>query len=313
VKCIVIYFSQTGNTEKIARAIQGGIKQSAGHCDIVNLKDANPRRLFNYDLIGLGSLVLHFEEPGNVSAFISNMRFVGGKQCFVFSTHGTHPEYFFPSIVPKLKSKGLTVIGMHDWYAGCPFNARPYPTDGHPDDIDLNEANDFGIQMVELSRRISAGEIGLIPPPPPEPKISQNQVEEILHPAQLGKKELAFSYKDRVKFYKEKCNYPDCRLCMDNCPVDGIDLSMEPPVIAKPCISCEFCGRICPTGALADEPRPSGMRKSEVFRKFFLEPPGLIEAEAEGCFRRLVPKEKVGTDPPTQMKHPLWIIGKGLT
>lgn len=313
MRSIVIYFSQTGNTEKIARAIHISLKQGSDHSDLVKIRDFNPRGLAEYDLIGIGSPVMHFEEPGNVRAFINDMRFVGGKHCFVFSTHGTHPEYCFPSIVPRLKNKGLVIVGMRDWFGSCPFNARPYPTDGHPDEIDLKEAEQFGQEMVEHSRRIAAGETGLIPPPPPVPQITQRQIEEILHPASLGKKEMAYGFKDRMKFYPEKCTYPQCRLCMDNCPVFGIDLTVSPPVVATPCISCEFCAKICPTGAISDENKPTGLRKSEAFRKFFLEPPGLEEAEAAGRFRRYVPKEKVGTDPPAPVKHPVFIIGKGLT
>ena len=39
MKSIVIYFSQTGNTEKIALAIQAGIKHISGQCDIARLQD----------------------------------------------------------------------------------------------------------------------------------------------------------------------------------------------------------------------------------------------------------------------------------
>jgi hypothetical protein len=87
VKCIIIYFSQTGNTEKIAKAIQTGLKSITGHCDILTLKEANPKRLYDYDLIGLGSLVI-IKEPPNVSAFINSLRFVGGRHAFSFCTHG---------------------------------------------------------------------------------------------------------------------------------------------------------------------------------------------------------------------------------
>jgi flavodoxin len=87
MKCIVIYFSQTGNTEKVAKAIQAGVKQASGHCDITKIKDANPRRLYEYDLIGLGSPCFG-REPFNVAAFINKMRFVGGKHVFAFTTHG---------------------------------------------------------------------------------------------------------------------------------------------------------------------------------------------------------------------------------
>lgn len=140
MKCVVIYFSQTGNTEKIARAIQTGIKQIAGNCDLLTVKEANPRRLFEYDLIGLGSPIMD-KEPANVTAFINNLRFVGGKHIFSFCTHGTMGYIYNPSVVPQLRKKGLLVVGWNDWYGTCwgPIHQpTPYPTDGHPDAIDLN-------------------------------------------------------------------------------------------------------------------------------------------------------------------------------
>ena len=39
-KCVVIYSSMTGNTEKAARAIQRGVEQAAGNCDIFPIKEA---------------------------------------------------------------------------------------------------------------------------------------------------------------------------------------------------------------------------------------------------------------------------------
>ena len=47
-----------------------------------------------------------------------------------------------------------------------------------------------------------------------------------------------------------KCRYPKCHLCVDNCPMDAIDLSANPITFRKGCISCTFCERICPTGAI---------------------------------------------------------------
>jgi menaquinone-dependent protoporphyrinogen IX oxidase len=82
MKSIVVYFSQTGNTEKIANAVQAGVEQMAGHCDIARIKDANPKRLYEYDLIGIGSPLF---EVTNVWQFMKSMRFVGGKHVYTFS------------------------------------------------------------------------------------------------------------------------------------------------------------------------------------------------------------------------------------
>jgi flavodoxin/ferredoxin len=303
LKCILIYFSQTGNTEKVARAIQSGVKQATGHCDIVKIKDANPLRLYEYDLIGLGSPVIG-AEPGNVSAFINNIRFAGGKHIFVFATHGTQPQNFFPSIVPKLKRRGLIVIGTRDWYGNCcsPESPIPFPTAGHPDEIDLKEAKEFGKEIVERSLRISVGETELIPPVPKPPPLRP------VEPPPVKK------FKDLAKLNMEKCIYPECRLCMDNCPMDGIDLTVTPPVFAHPCIDCVFCARICPTGAIDADVWAEAMAQIVAWGLPVILLPALEKAEAEGSFRRLVPLEDIGEKPVYKVynKHPQWIIGKGL-
>jgi flavodoxin/NAD-dependent dihydropyrimidine dehydrogenase PreA subunit len=308
MKCIVIYFSQTGNTEKIAQAIFKGVRLIAGHCDILPIKEANPKRLYEYDLIGVGSPVQD-QEPPNVTAFIHNLRFVGGKHAFSFCTHGTMGYVFNPHVVPQLRNKGLVVIGWNDWYGtswGPTPLPTPYPTDGHPDQIDLDEAEKWGEEMVWRSQRIYAGEADLIPVGPKEFISPDMGDETILH---------RLHFQKIVKFVREKCTYPKCRLCMDNCPLDGIDLSLSRPVIAQPCMNCFFCEQICPTGALnVDEKDLDLLQQWHVnaIRKNGI--PRLAEAEAQGRFRRLTPDERVSWDTPfykVYNKHPRIIIGKG--
>jgi ferredoxin len=306
VKCVVIYFSQTGNTEKIARAIQSGIKQAVGHCNLLKVGEANPRSLYEYDLIGIGSAVVG-DQLGSIGVFLNDLRFVGGKHAFLFCTHGTSPEFFIPTAYEKMQRRGLTVIGLGDWYGDCTLlhMPEPYPTAGHPDEIDLKEAENFGKEMVERSRRISTGETALIPAPPPPST----------HPPLPEKKgEASFTFTSMLRFHKEKCLYPDCRLCMDNCPMYGIDLSINPPLLAKPCLSCEFCARLCPTGALDMDQWLETMKAitSKMLPIIMLHP--LEKAEAEGRFRRLIPLDKLKLDTYGYMvhkKHPQWIIGKG--
>ena len=111
-----------------------------------------------------------------------------------------------------------------------------------------------------------------------------------------------------------KCTDPECRLCMENCPMDGIDLSMNPPVIAKPCEGCGFCAKICPTGALDESEWVNTFKERtakfmDTWYATFID-----KQEAEGKFRRLVPKDKIGRDTPigeVYTKHPQWLIGKG--
>jgi flavodoxin/NAD-dependent dihydropyrimidine dehydrogenase PreA subunit len=309
MKCVVVYFSQTGNTEKIALAIQSGVKQITGNCELITLKEANPKHLFTYDLIGLGSPVYAQKEPGNVTAFINDLRFVGGKHIFSFCTHNTLGYSYNPSVVPQLRKKGLIVVGWNDWYGsswGPIDQATPYPTDGHPDEVDLKEAAEWGQEMAQRSQKIYAGETSLIQDgPEPFPPIDTGDKSSIQH--------LHFRYERR--FNRDKCLYPHCRLCMDNCPVDGIDLSVNPPILADPCLGCMFCEQLCPTGAInVDEKNQEILSKfhTNAIRSVCLK--YLAEDEARGHFRRLIPEEQLTWDTPifkAYSKHPRFIMGRG--
>jgi ferredoxin len=318
MKCAIIYFSQTGNTEKIAVAIQKGVRERDCECDLLKIRDADPTRLYRYDLIGLGSPAFGIE-PANVSKFVSDMRFVGGKHAFVFCTHGTHPENFFPSIYPRMLDRGLIVLGRGNWYGNCYLlhMPEPYPTAGHPDAVDIEEATQFGRDMVDRSRAVAGGDTGLIQAAPsaPPPSPADLPVGPAKH-RKPGEKDIIESFPEMLRFHKEKCRYPRCRLCMENCPVYGIDLSMKPPVLADPCLMCEFCVRVCPTGALDIDEWVEAVAKETAIMVdlFFL--PALDEAEAEGRFRRLLPKDQLRPARYGYMvhtKHPSWVVGRGAT
>ena len=292
MKSIVIYYSQTGNTKKIAQAIHAGMSQTGEQCDIARLKDVNPEDLAGYDLIGLGSPVIHAREFPNVSHFINSIKSVDGKHAFAFCTHGATPGYYLGRVVSAMIQRGLTVIGWEDWFCSAyhPIIPKPYFTDGHPDAIDLKKAKDFGREMVERSRRISRGETELIPTLPKGKEYDERYFPVPESPPEFKKLVSQIEF----KVNKEKCKYPKCTFCMDNCPTGAIDMSASPPIFDRGCDLCWLCEQTCPNGAIEVDYAPldnfhkplniSVLQKSvDVF-------------EAKGLFRRLVPNEEIGWD-----------------
>ena len=87
MKGIVVYYSATGNTAKIAQAIHRGMKKVIT-CDVAPLKKADLRAMPQYDVIALGAPIWYFREPANVRLFIYNMPNLDGKLCIHFCTHG---------------------------------------------------------------------------------------------------------------------------------------------------------------------------------------------------------------------------------
>jgi len=300
MKSIVIYYSQTGSTRQIAQAIHDGIKEQSGQCDIARLQDVDTDDLTGYDLIGLGAPVWHRREPANMMEFIEfTMNSVAGKHGFAFCTHGLYPGRFLARVVPLMRQRGLTVIGWNNWYGSVflPEKPKPYFTDGHPDEIDLNEAKSFGWEIAERSRRIYAGESQLIPvlpqgqeydelyPGPPRLVRRTSEQREI-----IGIR--AFDYKINM----DKCAYPRCTVCIDNCPTHSINLSVSPPILKETCDRCSYCEQICPRGAIEFDWEPIvKIVDEDAIQRFTRESK---EAEARRGFRRLVPLKDVGWNTP---------------
>lgn len=249
MKSIIVYYSATGSTKKVAQAIHAGMRDSMEQCDIAQIKEVDPKRLVEYDLVVIGAPIWYFREPANVRLFIYNMPDLTGKLCIPFCTHGTMPAGIFFTMGSLLVKKGLTIIGWGDWYGSVYMvlhAPKPYLTDGHPDEIDLKDAENFGHEMAERAVRIAAGEKQLIP------ELPKGANAELLwrpNPMHGGIAPLERPQAQR-KINMEKCTYPECTICVDICPMNSIDFSKSPPVFRKNCLEESVCERLCPNNAI---------------------------------------------------------------
>jgi len=184
-----------------------------------------------------------------------------------------------------------------------PGMPKPYYTAGHPDEQDFAEAEAFGREMAENSPRIKAGETELIYPDP-------EMNDKVFEQAMICSNMLLCPTNPQGAFYRnpEKCHYPQCHVCMDNCTMGYIDLSADPPRFGNrgfqcdDCHECSYCFMICPFGAVETDD-PGQFEREKSHRHFNFEVM-LDRDEAEGKFRRLIPVEKVGFDTPYVFWHP---------
>ncbi len=227
IKGIVVFYSSTGNTAQIANALYKGMK-SVIPCDVATVKQVKPSDMAKYDVIALGSPNWYMREVANTKVFTHDMPRMDGKHCIIFGTHGGSPVGQYWSMSRNVIKKGMTIIGWSDWYGSdfmTPHSSYPDGEWGHPDEVDLAEAEAFGRKMAEYSVRIYAGETGLIPEIP-QPDVGQNSLWSP-RVNELGNLTFASPPPDSIPVFDlTKCVYPRCTQCVENCPVNAIDFSV---------------------------------------------------------------------------------------
>uniref|UniRef100_UPI00356A887A flavodoxin family protein n=1 Tax=Desulfosarcina sp. TaxID=2027861 RepID=UPI00356A887A len=86
MKVLVTYFSQSGNTEKIAKAIYEEASQ-ANEADCKKLEDITPESVAGYDVIFLGSPLHAGSLAAPVKARLGQLQASSGQKMAGFITH----------------------------------------------------------------------------------------------------------------------------------------------------------------------------------------------------------------------------------
>ncbi|MBT3311267.1 MAG: 4Fe-4S dicluster domain-containing protein [Desulfobacterales bacterium] len=289
MKTLIICFSQTGNTRKVAEYIRDGIKDEIEFCEITDLAGVDMKQLDQYDLVGLGCPVFYYKEPENVRSFIEELPDLNDKNWFLFCTHGSVMGVIFYTMKESLEKKGIRVIGYHDTYADgtLPFYPHPTLTTGHPDDQDLQEAQAFGKKVAQCGRAVSDGDTSCIEKPAPVPE------EWVPGEAEMITNDFLLQVMPPLSINSETC--VQCGDCQDACPVNGIDIESDPPKIQDPCICCFHCINVCPTCSIETDWAGYESLAPENYARYLQ---ALKDAEARGEFRWLMDPETINFNDP---------------
>lgn len=125
MKAIVIYHTRFGNTERIAKSLEMGLKEASGIEDVVctNVRDIvsaldDDDSLKEYDIICIGAPTEGFSAPKPIKEFLGKLKHVNlaGKYGFAFDTKvdsklsGSAAKF----IEKELKSQGLQIIAPRE-------------------------------------------------------------------------------------------------------------------------------------------------------------------------------------------------------
>ena len=105
MKILIAYLSQTGNTEKVAKAIYQ--EASAAHeVETKKLEEVNPENLSGYDLLFIGSPIHAGNLSGAVKDFLNRLQIPSGGKLAGFVTHSgaAYPEQILSKFTEPFKT-----------------------------------------------------------------------------------------------------------------------------------------------------------------------------------------------------------------
>ncbi len=110
-KSLIVSFSQGGTTTQVAEHIATGLRSTAHHVDLFNIKDGQPPGPTGYDLLGIGSPTYYFRPPFNVMDYMNSLPNLSGLPSIVFVLHGTYRGNTGNDIRRALDKKGTQDLG----------------------------------------------------------------------------------------------------------------------------------------------------------------------------------------------------------
>ena len=113
MKILITYYSNTGNTEKVAKAIKEGLKEY--NVELLPIKEADPTSLLTYDLMFLGSGIYAFNINRKVTRFINKVSKLPSKIVYFYTYSSPTPwSDAFNSIKERIEQEACEIVGVFE-------------------------------------------------------------------------------------------------------------------------------------------------------------------------------------------------------
>ncbi len=168
MKVLILYYSNTGNTEKVAKAIKEGLQNQ--DVDLIALDNAASTTLSDYELLILGSGVYASRAKNSLIKFITSAPALP-KKIALFCTHESLEFYQTPfkKLEKLFQKQGCSIVGEFDCVGenlGMPVEDRmkminSFPPErreeiiksleiskGRPNEDDLEKAKKFASKII---------------------------------------------------------------------------------------------------------------------------------------------------------------------
>ncbi|WP_409967450.1 flavodoxin family protein [Bengtsoniella intestinalis] len=132
----VVYYTKSGNTQKIAEAIG-----SAVGCPVMDVRTKNDDAV---DVLFLGASVYKFGIDKEVKAYIDGLNPAKVGEVVIFSTSAMS-DSGYPKLVALLKNRGIAVFDRHFYCRGAFMMANK----NRPNQEDIAKAKAFAVDFLK--------------------------------------------------------------------------------------------------------------------------------------------------------------------
>jgi len=241
----IVYFSQTGNTRKVAEAMAAVFSNLGHSVQTYPIEKASPKDITKGDLLGVGSPCFTGQAPTPIKDFLRGLPPLHNKRTFVFATSGGAPGKVLYDLTRLLRQRGAEVTGgtliRGECFHPAPCFIRRYP--GRPNAQDLKRARRFALDVAEHVSMCKTGPVARSRPDALKKGWGLYNFEGMFTPDPLVRLVMP-----KPKLNPARCN--KCKWCLYECPMDNIILKSL-PVIGASCIRCYRCLTGCPKKAFS--------------------------------------------------------------
>ena len=113
-KIAVVYWSGTGNTEAMAKAVLEGAKEKGAEVVLLTPDEFDVSMMDSYDAIAFGCPAMGAEvlEEGEMEPFVTEVEaFAAGKKIGLFGSYGWGDGQWMRDWEDRMKAAGATVVG----------------------------------------------------------------------------------------------------------------------------------------------------------------------------------------------------------
>lgn len=141
-KIIVAYWSQSGNTEKMAIAIGKGIEEAGNEAEVLEISQVSLEDLKRADRFALGcpSMGMEVLEENEMEPFVTDVeKFASGKKIGLFGSYGWGDGQWMREWVERMSNAGANIVGSEGLIV-----------QETPDEAAENDCREFGKKLVNM-------------------------------------------------------------------------------------------------------------------------------------------------------------------